>query len=58
MKYECGKPEWAENEPCPIDTGELEDCAECYWARERDVYTDWFDSYVEAEKFIEESERA
>ena len=34
MKYECGKPEWAENEPCPIDTGELEDCAGCYWARE------------------------
>ena len=30
MKYECGKPEWAENEDCPIETGELEDCEGCY----------------------------
>ena len=36
MKYDCGKPEWAEMEPCPLDTGELEDCAECTWARERE----------------------
>ncbi len=34
MKYDCGKPEWAENEPCPMDTGKLEDCADCVWARE------------------------
>jgi hypothetical protein len=34
MKYECGKPEWAENEDCPIETGELEDCEGCYYARE------------------------
>lgn len=35
MKYECGKPEWAEKADCPIDTGELEDCAGCYWAWEK-----------------------
>lgn len=34
MKSYCGKPEWADEEPCPIDTGELEDCAECTWHRE------------------------
>lgn len=36
MKYDCGKPEWAEMEPCPLETGELEDCAECAWAVERE----------------------
>lgn len=36
MKYDCVKPEWAEMEPCPLETGELEDCAECTWARERE----------------------
>lgn len=36
MKHDCGKPEWADGEPCPIDTGELEDCADCYWALEQD----------------------
>lgn len=36
MKYDCGKPEWAEMEPCPLETGELEECAECTWARERE----------------------
>lgn len=36
MKYDCGKPEWADGEPCHIDTGELEDCAECVWAREQE----------------------
>lgn len=35
MKRVCGKPEWAELEPCPMDTGELEDCAECAWAVEQ-----------------------
>lgn len=34
MKYDCMKPEWADNEPCPLDTGELENCAECVWAHE------------------------
>ena len=29
MKYVCMKPEWADNEPCPIDTGEYEPCASC-----------------------------
>lgn len=36
MKYDCGKPKWAEMEPCPLETGELEECAECTWARERE----------------------
>lgn len=36
MKYGCGKPEWADEEPCPIDTGELEDCEECVWALEQE----------------------
>lgn len=36
MKYECGKPEWADNEPCPIDTEELEECEGCAWAREKE----------------------
>ena len=31
------KPEWADNEPCPLDTGELENCAECVWAHERET---------------------
>lgn len=37
MKYDCMKPEWADNEPCPLDTGELENCAECVWANERET---------------------
>ena len=37
MKYDCMKPEWADKEPCPLDTGELENCAECVWARERET---------------------
>lgn len=36
MKHDCGKPEWADSEPCPINTGELEDCADCIWAREQE----------------------
>ena len=28
-KWTCGMPEWAEEEDCPIDTGEIEECAEC-----------------------------
>ncbi len=34
MRYCCMKPEWADNEPCPIDTGEYQDCAECTWVCE------------------------
>ena len=34
MRYCCMKPEWAEDDPCPIDTEEYEDCAECVWALE------------------------
>jgi len=30
MKYDCMKPEWADNEPCPL-------CAECVWAHERET---------------------
>ena len=37
MKYDCMKPEWADKEPCPLDTGELENCAECVWAHERET---------------------
>lgn len=37
MKYDCMKPEWTDKEPCPLDTGELENCAECVWARERET---------------------
>ena len=32
-KYSCGRPEWAENEECPFETGEVQDCAECYWGK-------------------------
>lgn len=35
MKYDCGKPEWADNQPCPLDTGEVEECEDCTWAVER-----------------------
>ena len=35
MQYTCAKPEWEDNEPCPIDTGELEDCAECLFCAKR-----------------------
>ena len=31
MRGYCTKPEWAEIEPCPIDTEELEECDECAW---------------------------
>lgn len=36
MRWTCTKPEWADNEPCPLDTGEMEDCADCYWAKEEE----------------------
>ncbi len=36
MKYRCDKPEWTDNDPCPIDTEEYDDCSECEWAREED----------------------
>lgn len=31
MNSACYKPEWADNELCPIDTGEIDDCKDCYW---------------------------
>lgn len=31
MRGYCGKPEWADEEPCPLDTGEYDDCVECSW---------------------------
>ncbi len=34
MKGICAKPEWADNEPCPLDTGELEECDGCSWFKE------------------------
>lgn len=33
----CGKPEWADEEPCPLDTEELDDCRECIWWKEREA---------------------
>ena len=30
----------------------------CTSTARRDIYTDWFDSRIEAEKFVEESKRA
>lgn len=35
-KYSCGKPDWAAEEDCPMDTGELERCEECPWGVERE----------------------
>lgn len=35
-KYRCGRPEWADNEECPIEIGEAENCADCYWGREQE----------------------
>lgn len=37
MRGYCTKPEWAEIEPCPINTGELEECDECAWYEKRDL---------------------
>ncbi len=33
MACECAKPDYAVDEPCPLDTQEVEHCEECYWAR-------------------------
>jgi len=32
----CGRPEWADEEGCPMDNPneEMTDCAECVWYRE------------------------
>lgn len=38
-KWTCGMPELAEEEDCPIDTGEIEECEECFWGVEKEV--DW-----------------
>ena len=36
MRYYCMRPEWVDDEPCPIGTEEIENCAECAWALECD----------------------
>ncbi len=36
MRYRCNKPEWADNEPCPIGTGEFKGCEGCIWAEEEE----------------------
>lgn len=28
-RYICGKPDYLVDEPCPLDTGELESCEDC-----------------------------
>ena len=33
-KYSCGRPDWADEEDCPFETGEAYNCAECYWGKE------------------------
>ncbi len=35
-KYSCGRPEWADEEDCPFETGEVKDCAECYWGKAKE----------------------
>lgn len=37
-RWRCGKPEWAE-ESCPLETEEVESCAECSWGVREEV--DW-----------------
>ena len=38
----CDRPEWADDEDCPIDTGELDDCTEdCPYYAEEIVRTSW-----------------
>jgi hypothetical protein len=32
----CQRPEWAEDETCPLDTGEYESCAECCYGYDAD----------------------
>lgn len=29
MSDNCGRPEWALEEDCPIDTGEVDNCEDC-----------------------------
>lgn len=36
MSYICPKPEWADDGPCPIDTGEMDDCTEFPWYKDED----------------------
>lgn len=38
-RWTCGKPEWADEEPCPLETEEVESCAECSWGVGEEV--DW-----------------
>lgn len=30
----CSRPEWADEQPCPLDAEKLEDCQDCEWWRE------------------------
>lgn len=36
MSYSCPRPEWADDDPCPIDTGEVDDCKACEWYKDED----------------------
>lgn len=36
MSYICGRPEWADDEDCPLDTGEAENCEDCRWGVEEE----------------------
>lgn len=38
-RWTCGKPEWTEEEPCPLEAEEVESCAECSWGVGEEV--DW-----------------
>ena len=34
MKCECEKPDYAVDEDCPLDTGEIDHCEDCAWSKE------------------------
>lgn len=34
MSYSCPRPEWADDDPCPIVTAEMDDCKECPWYKD------------------------
>ncbi len=35
-EYNCGSPEWVYNEECPLETGKVQDCFECYWGKKEE----------------------
>ena len=37
-RWTCGKPEWAEDDFCPLETEEVESCDECPWGVEEEEY--------------------